>query len=98
AILAGEPAAAPAVSTAPAGDPFLYFVQVGAYTRSADAEAQRAALAMQGLSAQVSSRDQSGRTVYRVRLGPFERQAEADTVQSQVQGLGFDGRMVRVYR
>jgi len=97
AILSGAPVDA-GVSTAPAADPFVYFVQVGAYTRSGDAESQRAALAMQGLTARISGSEQAGRTVYRVRLGPFERQAEAGAVQSQLQGLGFDGRLVRVYR
>lgn len=97
AILSGAPVDA-GVSTAPAADPFVYFVQAGAYTRSGDAEAQRAALAMQGLTARISGSEQAGRTVYRVRLGPFERQAEAGAVQSQLQGLGFDGRLVRVYR
>ena len=35
------------------------------------------ALAMIGLSAKITEREQSGRTVYRVRLGPYETRDEA---------------------
>jgi cell division protein FtsN len=90
--------APPAVSTVPGAEAFTYFVQVGAYTRMADAETQRAAMAMQGMAARISEREQAGRTVYRVRLGPFDRQAEADAVQAQLSGLGVEGQLVRVQR
>lgn len=98
AILSGADVPPPPVSTAPGAEAFTYFVQVGAYTRSADAESQRAAMAMQGLTARVFERQQAGRVVYRVRLGPFERQAEADAVQAQLRGLGVEGQLVRVQR
>lgn len=97
AILSGAPAG-PDVSTAGGPEPFTYLVQVGAYTRSDDAEAQRARLAMQGLTARISERDQAGRTVYRVRVGPFERKAEADAVQARLKAEGVDGQLVRVQR
>jgi cell division protein FtsN len=51
AILADRPQAAaprPAVQPTPAADPFVYFVQAGAYGRPEDAEQQRAKLAMLG--------------------------------------------------
>jgi len=53
-----------------AADPFDYVIQVGAYRSTADADAQKAKLAMLGLEAKISERDKGGRTVYRVRLGP----------------------------
>jgi cell division protein FtsN len=95
---AEDPGVAPPVSTAGAGDPFTYLVQVGAFRRPEDAEAQRARLAMQGLTARISEREQAGRTVYRVRVGPFERRAEADAVQQRLKGDGVDGQLVRVQR
>lgn len=98
AILSGQPVPEAGVSTAPGAEPFTYFVQVGAYTRPADAESQRAAMAMQGLAARVSERPQAGRTVYRVRVGPFERQAEADAAIAQLRNLGVEGQLVRVQR
>ena len=41
--------------------------------RTEDAEQQRAKLAMLGVEARLTEREQAGRTVYRVRVGPFER-------------------------
>lgn len=96
AILSGAPAEPGARSTEPAAATFIYLVQVGAYTRAQDAEAQRAALAMQGFTAKVQEREQAGRTVYRVRLGPFDTKAEADALQLKLQGSGVDGQLVRV--
>lgn len=94
AILAGADTPAPA---SPA-EPFRYYVQVGAYSRVDDAEQQRARLALLGFTARVSEREQAGRTVYRVRLGPFERKAEADTAQSRLQGSQIESALVRVER
>jgi cell division protein FtsN len=95
---AASPAAPAAVSTAAAPEAFSYLVQVGAFTRANDAEAQRARLAMQGLSARISEREQAGRTVYRVRVGPFDRKAEADEMQERLKGEGIEGQLVRVQR
>jgi cell division protein FtsN len=87
-----------AVSTPAGAEAFTYLVQVGAYTKAEDAEAQRAKLAMQGFSAKVSEREQAGRMVYRVRLGPFDTKAEADALQSRLQGAGLEGQLVRVQK
>lgn len=96
AILSGAPATMP--STATGVDAFIYFVQVGAYRRAEDAETQRAQLAIQGLTARITEREQAGRTVYRVRLGPIETRAEADGLQQQLHSTGLDGQLVRVQR
>jgi cell division protein FtsN len=99
AILAGEPVpgTAPKIPR-PAGDPFLYFVQVGAFSSADDAEQQRAKLALQGFGAKISEREQGGRTIHRVRLGPFDNQAEAAAQQDRLKGLGLDAALVRQER
>lgn len=94
AILSGADPA-PAAATEAAG---VYFVQAGAFTRAEEAEQQRARLAMMGLSARVTEREQGGRTVYRVRLGPFDTQAEADRTQDRLKSNGIDAALVRVQR
>ena len=91
AILAGEPAPA-----APTG--FDFYVQAGAYTRTEDAEGQRAQLAMLGQQARISERAQAGRTVFRVRLGPFPSREEADLLQGKLQSQGIESQIVRVER
>jgi cell division protein FtsN len=100
AILAGQAADNPAQprSTKPGQEPYLYFVQAGAYNREDEAEQQRAKLAMLGFSAKVTEREQSGRTMYRVRLGPFETKGEAELTQGKLQASGADAAMVRVLR
>lgn len=85
-------------STAPPLEAFLYFVQVGAYTRSDDAEQQRARLALMGLAAKITEREQAGRTVYRVRVGPYPARGEADSLQQRLQEQAIEAQIVRVER
>jgi cell division protein FtsN len=91
--------AAPAASPAAAGpEGYVYFVQAGAYTRPEDAESQKAKLAIQGFTAKVMEREQAGRTVYRVRLGPVDSRDEAEGLQRKIEGAGFEANLVRVQR
>ena len=46
----------------------------------------------------VLEREQSGRTVYRVRIGPFDTRAEGEAQQTKVEGAGFEANLVRVQR
>jgi len=85
-------------STASGADPFTYFVQVGAFARPEDAEAQRAKLAMMGMTAKVTEREQGGRTVYRVRLGPFEKKDDAGIVKDKLDNSSMESSLVRVQR
>jgi cell division protein FtsN len=104
-ILAGAPVpgtappaapAAPPLSGKAALDPFVYFVQAGAFSRADEADQQRARLAMQGLNAKITEREQAGRVVYRVRLGPYPTRDEADTLQSRLQDQSIEAQIVRV--
>jgi cell division protein FtsN len=105
-ILAGgaapATASAAASTAAQASKPgevgFTYFVQTGAYSSVEDAEAQRGKLALLGYSARIIEREQSGRTVHRVRLGPFEEKAEADDIKEKVFAAGFEAALVRAPR
>lgn len=96
AILAGEAPSAPARSTAAGAEPFVYFVQAGAFTRNEEAEQQRARLAMMGQGAKITEREQAGRTVYRVRMGPYPTRGEADALQVKLQEQGIEAQLVRV--
>ena len=79
-------------------DPFNYFVQAGAFRTPEDAEQQRAKLSLLGFQARVTEREQSGRTVYRVRLGPFDKKDEADKNKEKLDSNGVDTALVRVQR
>lgn len=100
----------PAVSADPLGDlakarssgaavePFSYFVQVGAFRTPEDAESQRARLSLGGVEAKVTEREQSGRAVFRVRVGPFDKKEEADKVKEKLEASGLETALVRVQR
>ena len=91
-------AAATASTTRSGEEAYVFFVQTGAYSSVDDAEGQRGKLALLGYTARIVEREQSGRTVHRVRLGPFEEKAEADDVKSKVTAAGFEGALVRAPR
>jgi cell division protein FtsN len=106
--VAGKAEVKPAVTADPLGDlakaksadadPFLYFVQVGAFRTPEDAESQRAKLSLSGIEAKVSEREQSGRQVYRVRVGPFERRDAAESARDKLDASGYDTALVRIQR
>ena len=80
------------------GEEFQYFVQVGAFHASEDAEGQRAKLALGGFDPKISERDQAGKMVYRVRLGPFDSKSEAEQIQSKLKSNKFESALIRVQR
>jgi cell division protein FtsN len=79
-------------------DPFIYYVQAGAFRTPEDAEAQRAKLSLMGLDAKVTEREQSGRQVFRVRVGPYEKKEDADRQKEKLEAGGIESALVRVQR
>ena len=65
-----------------------YLLQAGSFSASGDAEALKARIALLGLSARVESGDANGKTVYRVRMGPY---ATATELAEAKQKLGNGG-------
>lgn len=74
-----------------------YVIQVAAYRKRADADQQRAALALLGLSARVEqvTIDQT-QTWYRVRLGPYTDPQAAQAAQRTLQGQGLRGVVMKL--
>lgn len=95
---APAPRASQAVTSMPSAGPFMYFVQAGAYSRSEDAEQQRAKLAMLGVESRLTEREQGGRMVYRVRVGPFERREDAENAKEKLGDSGVDSALVAVQK
>ena len=89
---------ASARAAANSSDPFIYFVQAGAFRTPEDAEAQRAKLSLMGIDAKVTEREQSGRQVWRVRVGPFDKKDEADRQKEKLESGGIESALVRVQR
>jgi cell division protein FtsN len=51
---------------------------------------------MMGHSARITEREQAGRTVYRVRVGPYPAREEADSLQTRLAEQSIDAQIVRV--
>jgi cell division protein FtsN len=82
---AGEASAATTVASANTGA--RYILQAGAFGASGDAEAAKAKIALLGLGARVESAQINGKTVYRVRMGPYGTASElADAKQKLANG------------
>ncbi len=67
-----------------------YWIQTGAYKSQSKAEELISTLADKGLSGKVFSYDSGSGTYYRVRIGPYTNQGEADkflSIVRQIQGL-----------
>lgn len=79
-----------------ANDGFQYFIQAGAFRTKADADAQKAKLAMLGWEARISEREQNGRPVFRVRIGPFAKRGDAEQLKQKLDAAGVDSALVRV--
>lgn len=93
-----DPLGALATARAAGSDPFDYYVQAGAFRNQTEAEAQRAKLAMLGWESRVSEREQNGRPVFRVRVGPFTKRDDADEFKGKLVQANIDSTLVRVAR
>lgn len=93
----------PAVPTSPAAsasgqEPFQYWVQVGAYRSVGEADGQKAQMALLGMDAKISEREQGERTMYRVRLGPFADKTSAERAQAKLDTARISHTLLRTQR
>ncbi|HAJ14383.1 MAG TPA: sporulation protein, partial [Comamonadaceae bacterium] len=70
----------------------------GAFRNPQEAESQRARVAMLGMAAEITEREQGGRAVFRVRVGPFSQREVADATREQLEVNGVEAALVRVQR
>jgi cell division protein FtsN len=87
-----------AASKAQQADAFQYFVQVGAFLSSAEADSQRIKLSLAGFEPLITQRDQDGKVIYRVRVGPYDSKTQAEQTQSQLKSNKFESALIRVQR
>lgn len=85
-------------SVAATSDPFNYFIQAGAFRTPEEAEKQRNRLQTLGMDSRVTEREQAGRMVYRVRIGPFDKKDDADKMKARMESHSIDTALVRVQR
>ncbi len=79
-------------------EPFLYFVQAGAYARTEDAEQQRAKLAIRGFEARSANASSPAGPCTVCGSGPFDRKEDADAAKDKLTGAGIEAALVRVQK
>ncbi len=91
----------PAAATAPtpiaanADDGARYILQAGAFGASGDAEALKARIALLGLNARVESAAINGKTVYRVRMGPYGTASELAEAKGKLGNGGLPAMAIK---
>ena len=85
-------------ASSPAADTSTFYVHAGAFLTVENAEAQRVKLSLTGVEAKITEREQSGRNVYRVRVGPIDGKEEADKIKERLDAAGFETQLIRVQR
>lgn len=80
----------------PAAKPdVVYFLQVGAFNKRAEADAQKASLAIQGIQSQLSEISSEGNTLWRVRIGPYNSVEESSPVRDKLNGMGIKPSVIK---
>ncbi|QQO09730.1 SPOR domain-containing protein [Breznakiella homolactica] len=95
-----RPAAAPAAQPKPAAVPTReytdYWVQTGAFSTKPRAEAVKDTLTAKGIKSVIDVRDVDSTTYYRVRVGPYTSENEANYWLSLIKSIdGFEGSQIR---
>ena len=73
----------------------IYFLQVGAFVKRADADAQKANLAIQGIQSQLSEVSADGNTLWRVRVGPYNSPEESNPVRDKLTNIGIKPTLIK---
>ncbi len=90
-------AAAPKSQVAAAAPLEVYFIQAGAFQNPADADNQKARLAILGFESNVEPTNLPDKgTWYRVRLGPYNKVDELNKVRQLLAQNGIDANLVKL--
>ncbi len=74
-----------------------YYLQVGSFRNSADADKLKARLALLGIIASVQSANLPEKGVwYRVRVGPFTQKSRVDSTHRMLRENGIDAQFIKV--
>lgn len=89
--------AARAVKGQPEGGKDVYYIQAGSFQNPADADNQKARLALLGIDSSVEPTSVADKgTWYRVRLGPYRKIEELNRVRQMLAQNGIDANLVKL--
>jgi cell division protein FtsN len=103
ATAAAPSAASTAATTTPStttgnvasGDDARYLLQAGSFSASGDAEALKARIALLGLTARVEPAEINGKTMYRVRMGPYGTASELAEAKQKLGNGGLPALAIK---
>jgi cell division protein FtsN len=72
-----------------------YYLQIGAFVKRADADAQKATLAMQGIQVLLSEVTSEGNTLWRVRIGPYGSSEETNSMRDKLNVMGIKPTLIK---
>lgn len=72
-----------------------YYLQVGAFHDASDAENARAKLALIGVESSVSEKSSEGDSLFRVRIGPFDKVENMNRVRSKLSESSIDVAVIK---
>lgn len=85
----------PARTNSTATEQGSFVLQIGAYSAKADADQRRSKLVAAGVSnAYVETANVSGKTAYRLRVGPFPSRQAVQAAQTRLRSLGYENSFV----
>ncbi len=91
-VPSGEPNASE--RTKPAAERKTY-LQIGAFSKSEEADNLKARLALSGIEVKIQSADTEKGLIHRVRVGPFTKQGEIDQAMATLREAGLSATVVR---
>lgn len=98
-VLPDRGAGAKQAKAAPSDERVGYVLQAGSFASFSDADQLKAQLALQGLRAEIQKVTIEGRgEFHRVRLGPYDKLEDLDTVDQQLSKMGIKTLRLRVKR
>ena len=71
------------------------YLQTGSFQNAADADNHKAKLAMMGVEASIQQVMLQDKVWYRVRLGPFKKQDEVNSMRSELSSQGIEANIVK---
>lgn len=73
----------------------VYWLQIGAYSTKADAEAQKAKMALQGIQTTISEHSADNKKVWRVRVGPFNSNQDSQPSKRLLEDAGIPFSVIK---
>jgi cell division protein FtsN len=91
-----DAASKPPAEAAKTAEEARYLLQAGAFERSADADDLKARIALAGETARVETAEVNGKTMYRVRLGPYPNVRAAEAAKANLAGIGIAAASIKI--